>query len=402
MGLAINLPVKQMNSITYRITGLMFLAVAFTVFLLVYLTNGQMNEHFKEYLVVQNMEMGQNGMMKQMDVGNSAVAFVMGTPEETFLASVHKSLIWVGMAVLVAGLAASYAVARSITVPLRNLSRAAEQIEHGNFDQKVPVETKDEVGHLAAIFNRMAETLAVNTSLRRQFLANIAHELRTPLAIIQGHLEGMVDGVIEPSKEQLSSLHEEAIRLNRLITDLRDVSLAEVRQLALEKSMTDVNQIVSRAVYMLKPLADGKDIHVICALDESLPEIAADTGRISQVFYNILVNAIRYSSPQSIVNIITVQVKIEGQLWLKISVVDNGPGIVEEDIPHIFDHFYRGDKSRDRKSGGSGLGLAIVKQLVEIHGGRVAVESKLGKGSIFHVLLPVGLEEDNRSQGNIL
>jgi len=360
-----------------------------------------MNEHFKEYLVVQNMEMSQNGMMKQVDVGNSTVAFVMGTPEETFLSSVHKSLIWVGMAVLATGLGASYVVARSITVPLRNLSRAAEQIEQGNFDQKVPVETKDEIGHLATIFNRMAETLAINTNLRRQFLANIAHELRTPLAIIQGHLEGMVDGVIEPNKEQLSSLHEEAIRLNRLITDLRDVSLAEVRQLALEKSETDVNQIVSRAVYMLKPLADGKGIRVICTLDEKLPEIVADAGRISQVFYNILVNAIRYSAPQSIVNIITALVEIKGRLWLKVSVADNGPGIAEEDIPHIFDHFYRGDKSRDRKSGGSGLGLAIVKQLVEIHGGQVAVESKLREGSVFHVLLPVGLDEGNRDKGNI-
>jgi two-component system sensor histidine kinase BaeS len=393
--------VKQMNSITYRITGLMFLAVAFTVFLLVYLTNDQMNEHFKEYLVVQNMEIGTNGMMKHMDLGDSTVATVMGPQEETFLASVHKSLIWVGMAVLVVGLAASYALARSITVPLRNLSRAAEQIEQGNFDQKVPLETKDEVGHLAAIFNRMAETLAINNSLRRQFLANIAHELRTPLAIIQGHLEGMVDGVIEPSTEQLSSLHEEAIRLNRLITDLRDLSLAEVRQLVLEKSVTNINQIVSRALYMLKPLADAKDIRVDCILDEKLPEISADTDRISQVFYNIIVNAIRYSPANGIIKIVTISAEIEGRLWLKILVADNGPGIAQEDIPHIFDHFYRGDKSRDRKSGGSGLGLAIVKQLVEIHGGQVTVESKLGEGSVFQVLLPVGLEEYCRDKGNV-
>jgi two-component system sensor histidine kinase BaeS len=390
-----------MNSITYRITGLMFLAVAFTVFLLVYLTNDQMNEHFKEYLVVQNMEIGTNGMMKHMDLGDSTVATVMGPQEETFLASVHKSLIWVGMAVLVVGLAASYALARSITVPLRNLSRAAEQIEQGNFDQKVPLETKDEVGHLAAIFNRMAETLAINNSLRRQFLANIAHELRTPLAIIQGHLEGMVDGVIEPSTEQLSSLHEEAIRLNRLITDLRDLSLAEVRQLVLEKSVTNINQIVSRALYMLKPLADAKDIRVDCILDEKLPEISADTDRISQVFYNIIVNAIRYSPANGIIKIVTISAEIEGRLWLKILVADNGPGIAQEDIPHIFDHFYRGDKSRDRKSGGSGLGLAIVKQLVEIHGGQVTVESKLGEGSVFQVLLPVGLEEYCRDKGNV-
>ena len=386
-----------MNSITYRITGLMFLAVALTVFLLVYLADGQMTEQFREYLVVQHVGMDQNDMMDSPP--NPTMTIVMGPPEETFLASVHNSLIWVGIAVLVVGLAASYALARSITVPLRNLSRAAEQIEQGNFDQQVPVETKDEVGHLAAIFNRMAETLAVNTSLRRQFLANIAHELRTPLAIIQGHLEGMVDGVIEPSQEQLSSLHEEAIRINRLITDLRDLSLAEVRQLALEKSIMNVNQIISRALYMLKPLADGKDILVNCTLDENLPEIAVDADRISQVFYNILVNAIRYSPAKGIVKVVTMAAEMEGQSWLKISVADNGPGIAQDDIPHIFDHFYRGDKSRDRKSGGSGLGLAIVKQLVEIHGGRVAVESKLGEGSVFQVLLPVSMEGYSPNKG---
>ncbi len=380
-----------MNSITYRITGLMFLAVALTVFLLIYLANEQMTEQFKEYLIVQHMETSQQGMIGH-EFGNTRMTMIMGPLEETFLTSVHKSLVWVGMAILAAGLAASYALARSITVPLRNLSRAAKQIEQGNFDQKVPVETKDEVGHLAGIFNEMAETLTINANLRRQFLANIAHELRTPLAIIQGHLEGMVDGVIEPSKDQLSSLHEEAIRLNRLITDLRDLSLAEVRQLAMEKGITDVNQIVSKAVYMLKPQADAKDISINCSLDERLPEIEADTDRISQVFYNILVNAIRYSPVKGIIEVVTEKIEVEGQPWIKVSMADKGPGISQEDVPYIFDHFYRGDKSRDRKSGGSGLGLAVVKQLVEIHGGQVTVESKLAEGSIFKILLPVRLE----------
>lgn len=364
-----------MNSITYRITGLMFLGVAITVFLLIYLANGQMTEQFREYLLAQHMEMGPST--------------VMGLPEEVFLTSVHKSLVWVGMGILVIGLLASYAVARSITVPLRNLSRAAEQIEKGNFNQHVPIETKDEIGHLAVIFNRMADTLAVNASLRQQFLANIAHELRTPLAIIQGHLEGMVDGVIEPCKEQLISLHEETVRLNRLIKDLRDLSLAQVRQLALEKSSIDINQILTRALYMLKPLADEKGIEVNCTLDERMPEIIVDGDRISQVFYNLIVNAIRYSPSQGVVTIVTKGLKVEGELWFEISVTDHGIGISQGDQPYVFDHFYRGDKSRDKKSGGSGLGLAIVKQLVEIHGGRVSVESELGAGSIFRVLLPV-------------
>lgn len=381
--------VTLMNSIIYRITGLMFLAVAFTVFLLIYLANVQMTDQFKEYLIVQQMEMSQNGMLGRMNDGNSTMTIVMGPLEETFLASVHKSLIWVGMVIMAAGLAASYVLARSITVPLRNLSQAAEQIEQGNFNQTVPVETQDEVGHLAAIFNRMAEALATNSNLRRQLLANIAHELRTPLAVIQGHLEGMVDGVIEPSKEQLSSLHEEAIRLNRLIKDLRDLSLAEVRQLALEKRPTDINQLISRAVTMLKPLTDEKEIEVCVSLADNLPELVVDSDRMNQVFYNILINAIRYSPIRGRMLVITALTETANQLWLGVSVEDNGPGIAPEDVPYIFDHFYRGDKSRDRKSGGSGLGLAIVKQLVEIHGGQVTVTGKPEGGSIFQVLLPI-------------
>jgi len=378
-----------MNSITYRITGLMFLAVALTVVLLIYLANVQMTGQFKEYLIVQQMELSQSGIQGHMNASASPMTVGMGPLEETFLASVHDSLIWVGLAILAVGLVASYALARSITIPLRNLSQAAEQIAQGNFEQTVPIETKDEVGHLAAIFNRMAEVLVTNTKLRRQLLANIAHELRTPLAVIQGHLEGMIDGVIEPSKEQLSSLHEEAIRLNRLIKELRDLSLAEVRQLALEKGPADINQLISRVVTMLRPMADEKNIQIGCFLAKDIPNVIVDNDRMNQVFYNILVNAIRYSPVQSAVQVTTSLEERENGQWLTVSIKDNGPGIAAEDVPYVFDHFYRGDKSRDRKGGGSGLGLAIVKQLVEIHGGQVAVNSEVGNGSIFEVLLPL-------------
>ena len=384
-----------MNSITYRITGLMFLTVALTVFLLIYLANVQMAGQFKEYLIVQQMETSQRGMQGHSNEDTSAMTVIMGPLEETFLASVHDSLIWVGLAILAVGLAVSYALARSITIPLRNLSQAADQIAQGNFEQKVPVETKDEVGHLAAIFNRMAEVLATNTKLRRQLLANLAHELRTPLAVIQGHLEGMMDGVIEPSKEQLGSLHEEAIRLNRLIKELRDLSLAEVRQLALEKSSTDINQLISRVVTMLRPMTDEKNIQINCFLTKKAPEVTVDNDRMNQVFYNILVNAIRYSPVESQIQVVTSLVERENWQWLMVSIKDNGTGIAAEDVPYVFDHFYRGDKSRDRKSGGSGLGLAIVKQLVEIHGGQVAVSSEVGKGSIFQVLLPLGKDKSS-------
>ncbi len=401
MELATNLPVlvmSKMNSITTRITGLMFLTVALTVFLLVSLTNQQMTQLFQEYLVVQQMETSPGTILAQD--GTAVETIAMGPLEHTFLSSVHKSLIWVGISIMAVGLVASYALARSITVPLRNLSRAAEQIAQGNFGQNVPVETRDEVGYLANIFNRMSETLAVNTKLRQQLLANIAHELKTPLAVIQGHLEGMVDGVIETSKEQLSSLHDEAIRLNRLINDLRDLSLAEVHQLALEKQLADINQIVNRAVTMLKPLADDKGIYIACTLATSLPKTAVDVDRMSQVFYNILVNAIRYSPDQGRIEVATVLTETENRQWTMVSVTDSGPGIAPEDMPYLFDHFYRGDKSRDRKSGGSGLGLAIVKQLVENHGGKVTVDSTLGSGSVFQVLLPLEEAPQNSAKNN--
>ncbi len=369
----------KFNSITYRITGLMFLSVALTVLILIYMANIQMTNSFQHYLTMQHIEMNQmhsNGMM-------------MGPHETIFLTSVHTSLLWVGLAILVIGLGISYLLARSITIPLRALSEAAEQIERGKLGHHVLVETKDEVGHLAAVFNRMSDTLATNTKLRKQLFANVAHELKTPLAIIQGNLEGMLDDVIKPEKEQLQSLFEEAVRLNRLIKDLRELSLAEVRQLALEKYPGDINQVLNRVVLMVKPLADEKNIDITCNLDKDLPELCVDHGRIGQVFYNLLINAIRYSPSESKVLVSSGIAVEKGKYWLVVHVMDNGPGIAAADIPHIFEHFYRSEKSRDRKKGGSGLGLAIVKQLVEIHDGHVTVKSLQGKGSEFIVYLPI-------------
>ncbi|SDD68208.1 sensor histidine kinase [Sporomusa acidovorans] len=390
-----------MNSIIYRITGLMFLAVAITVFLLIYLANSQMTDLFQEYVTVQHMEMHRS-MMTHMNPGGHGQAVMMGIPEQNFLTSVHQSLIWVGVALLVAGLAASYALARSITIPLRKVSAAALEIERGNFAQKVPVTSKDEVGSLALIFNSMAETLDNNNKLRQQFLANIAHELRTPLAVIQGHLEGMIDGIIEPNQKQLTSLHEEAVRLSRLIKDLKDLSLAEVRQLSLEVKEVAVNQTIEQALYMLKPLADEKEIIIKQNLTQELPPITADADRICQIFYNLITNAIRYTATGGEVTVSTELTTLEEQDWVKVTVADNGPGINAFDLPYIFDHFYRGDKSRDRKSGGTGLGLAIVKQLAEIHGGKVQVESTVGKGSSFYVMLPAKVHENTIISSSVL
>lgn len=362
-----------MLSITYRITGLVFLLLAGTVFGLIYLMNLQMSELFQKYL------MGNMGSMHGV---------IMGGAERAFLTSVHQSLNWVGAVILISGLVVSYALARSITVPLRKLSCAVEEIIKGQFGKKVEVETLDEVGNLAIAFNRMTETLETNKRLRKRLLADIAHELRTPLAVMQGHLEGMLEGVIEADKEQIASLYDETVHLSRLIKDLRDLSLAEAGQLTLDRQPTDINQLILRAVQMLKPLADEKTILLEHDLGQ-IPLIQADAGRISQVLYNLLTNALRHTPVSGAIKILTSTDRFHNKQMVKIEVRDSGIGISSEDLPHIFSHFYRADQSRNRKSGGSGIGLSIVKQLVEIHGGTVDVESRPDAGSRFYVYLPL-------------
>ena len=368
-----------MNSISRRITGLMFLLIVATVFLLSYLADYQMSAQFSDYLNNRPA----SGMM-----ANSHMMAMMGAHEQEFLANTHKSLVWYGAGIVVIGLIASYFMAQSITVPLRRLSAAVEAIEQGELGQTVPVQSDDEVGQLAQAFNRMSHALEVNNQLRKRLLAGVAHELRTPLTVIQGNLEGMLDGVIEPSSEQLESLYEETVYLNKIIRELRDLSLAEAGQLRLDKQQSDINLLVNRAVQLMKPLADEKRIQFICDLRE-VPQVQIDASRINQVVYNLLSNALRYTPDGGQVGVTTTVVAERAKRFVTISVRDNGKGISAADLPHIFEHFYRADLARDRKSGGSGIGLAIVKQLVELHGGRVEVKSEIGIGSEFRIYLPI-------------
>ena len=369
------MPVIHVHSITSRITGLMFLSILFTVAILVYLANHQMSLHFGEYLAAQHAGMGMMGLPS-------------GNAEQIFLDSIHRSLYWVGGGILLVGLFASYILARSITVPLRKLSGALARLETGRYGETVSVDSRSEVGDLADRFNRMSHSLAEQVSLRRRLLADIAHELRTPLTVIQGNLEGMLEGVVERSDETLNSLREETETLSRMVKDLRDLSLAEAGQLTLEKEPTDLSQLIHRTVNMLEPLALEKYVSLREDL-AALPAILIDPRRISQVLYNLLTNAIRYTPENGEVSVSTRLVSRKNKDWLQIEVGDTGCGIASTDLPFIFEHFYRADEARDKKSGGSGIGLAIVKQLTETHGGFVEVHSEVDQGSRFAVFLPV-------------
>ncbi len=360
----------------------MFLSILLTVLVLVYLANYQMTVHFRDYLTVQQLGMGAAHHGPAMMTAD-------GTPEQVFLESIHRSLYWVGAAMLIIGLGLSYLLAQSITVPIRKLSAAAAAVGRGHYGRQVSVSTRDEVGRLAEAFNTMSQTLADAAVSRQRFLADAAHELRTPLAIIQGNLEGMAEGVVERSDEALASLCEEADHLSRLITDLRDLSLAESGQLALEKEECDVNQLVVRALGMLEPLSQEKGVTLDRALGP-VPAVAVDPRRINQVLYNLLTNALRHTPAGGRVAVTTGLAAGQGREWLRVDVEDTGCGIGAAELPFVFDRFYRADKARDRRSGGSGLGLAIVKELTESHGGYVEAASEPGRGSCFSVYLPVG------------
>ena len=283
----------------------------------------------------------------------------------------------------------SYFIVREIMRSLSALTDAVQQVKAGTYGQTVPVERRDEVGTLTETFNDMSQELAKNDKMRRRLFANIAHELRTPLAILQGNLEGMIDDVIPTDKKVLLSMEDETLRMGRLIQDLRDLSLAEINELTLHKELYDINVLLERAVSMLQPLCDEKSLTVHLDLIRDLPKVSIDVDRINQVIYNLLNNAIRYIEAGCTITVSTLVVTAQGQSYVQVQIADTGSGIAPDDLQHIFQYFYRSEKSRSRKSGGSGIGLALARQFVRSHGGRIWAESEVGKGTTFTFILPI-------------
>lgn len=312
-----------------------------------------------------------------------------GPAEITYISAVHRSLLWVGLVMLAVSVTISYFIVREIMRPLSALTDAVQKVKSGTYGQTVPVERHDEVGTLTETFNDMSQELAKNDKMRRRLFANIAHELRTPLAILQGNLEGMIDDVIPTDKKVLLSMEDETLRMGRLIQDLRDLSLAEINELTLHKEPYDINVLLERAVSMLQPLCDEKSLTVHLDLARDLPKVSIDIDRINQVIYNLLNNAIRYIEAGCMITVSTQVVTVQGQPYVQVQIADTGSGIAPEDLQHIFQYFYRSEKSRSRKSGGSGIGLALARQFVRSHGGRIWADSEVGRGTTFTFILPI-------------
>ena len=317
-----------------------------------------------------------------------------GSPAGEFLTSVNQAIsgsaIIAGIIALIIGTVLFF----QITAPLRQLKKAAIAIAGGDLTQRVNIRSKDEFGELGNTFNQMAAALSNSETQRQHLMADVAHELRTPLAAIQGTLEGMQDGLLPLDEEQLTALHAETTLLNRLIGDLRLLSLAETGQLKLELHETDPGNLIKQIAERAKIQSLQKHISIQTDIQDNLPKISIDADRVTQVLNNLIHNAMRYT-PEG--GMMTVQASLRaGSSFLEISVTDTGTGISQEDLPYVFDRFYRADKSRSRSSGGSGLGLAIVKQLIEAHGGTVKAESPAfqdgnepGYGTKFSLFLPI-------------
>lgn len=387
----------RFHSVRYKMMLSTFVLILVCALVVIYICNQQMETHFFQYLQDPSALAGQNGqgggfgrgmghgmMGGGMGMGGMHHRMMLGAAERTFVESYHRSLWWIGFLFAGIGLVVSYFLSGNITRPLRQLSRAAEKIRQGELKQEVPVETRDEVGQLAAVFNQMSAELAVNENNRQELLANIAHELKTPLAILQGHLESMLDGVEQPEPDKLFSMQEEVMRLTRLVGDLRDLSLAQVHQLELHLQPMDLGEKTERAAEMLEPLLEEKNLHFVKELAPDLPLRQLDPDRLNQILYNLITNAIRYTTPGTA---IVLKTEATGKN-VRLLIADEGPGIAPEDLPHVFEQFYRGDKSRNRALGGSGIGLSLAKSFVEAQGGSIRAENRKNGGAAFIVEFP--------------
>jgi signal transduction histidine kinase len=294
--------------------------------------------------------------------------------------------IW--LAALVAGLVAlvmASGIAYSLVRPIQQVTEAAGAIARGDLSRRVSVTSHDEIGRLADTFNAMASDLEKGERLRRDLTADVAHELRNPLAVLQGNLEAVMDGVLPPTPENLQPLLDHTLLLARLVEDLRTLSLVEAGQLRLDRVATDPTALMQSVVTQFSAQARVQQVTLATHLAADLPALEIDAQRITQVLGNLLSNALRHTPEgQTITCEVTQQA---GQVVFVVA--DTGAGIPPDILAHLFERFYRADEARYRQEGGTGLGLAIAKQLVELHGGQISVTSEVGRGTTVSVALPI-------------
>ncbi|NDJ18447.1 sensor histidine kinase [Myxacorys almedinensis] len=281
-------------------------------------------------------------------------------------------------------IALSYWVSKRIMQPLIQMERVTRRFSAGHLEERVPTNEIPELNRLAQSFNRMAKDLEGVEQRRRELVGDLTHELRTPLTVLEGYLEGLGDGTIDPSVDIYQRLAKETTRLRNLVNDLQELSKAEAGYLPINLQSFNLYPLLSSLVQKFSDqlLDDNPSLTLDCP--QNLPLVLADPERVEQVLVNLIGNALRY----------TLQGRVTLRAWstttqLWVAVEDTGQGIAPEELPHVFERFWRSDRSRDRHSGGTGIGLAISQRLVELQNGVIQAESELGKGSTFQFSLPI-------------
>lgn len=304
---------------------------------------------------------------------------------ERFLGQVNRALLLGGASAILVAVLLATLLAGQLTGALRKLTEATRSLAAGGLGRQVTVRSGDEVGQLAQAFNQMSAELAAAENQRRQMSADIAHELRTPLSLILGQAEAMLDKVVPADEENMQVLHQEAQRLNRIVEDLRTLSMADAGELSMEPRQVSVNDLADRLVKARQAIAKSQGVAIEARLAEKDVLMVADPDRLAQALGNLLDNALRHSPSGGKIQL---AVSAEGD-QLQFEVSDEGPGIDRADLPHIFDRFYRADKSRSRQRGGSGLGLAIARSIARAHGGDLTAGNRPTGGAHFSLWLPI-------------
>jgi histidine kinase len=328
-----------------------------------------------------NRHMANMETMMGGDVGG-----MMGDLTESFQRAVNEILLVAATLAIITAVFVSTFVTRRIVKPVREMQSASRHIASGHYKERVQVTGEDELAELAQSFNQMAHTLAQTEERRRQLVGDVAHELRTPLSSIKSVMEGLQDGVLAAEPATFLSVEREVNRLQRLIRDLEELSKAEAGQIPLELELVNPDAFIKTAVDRLVPQFDDKGVKLYTGLPEKLPDVQVDQERMTQVMLNLLGNALQ-CTPEGGQVLISAWNNIH---HVSITVQDTGIGIPSESLSHIFERFYRVDKSRSRTGGGSGIGLTISRHLVEAHGGQLtAVSPGLNQGSTFTICLPI-------------
>ncbi|MGI6487263.1 MAG: ATP-binding protein [Syntrophothermaceae bacterium] len=307
----------------------------------------------------------------------------LNTLESRFINSLTLYSLLTGLLTALLALGLGWMIARPLSQPIQNLSAALHRIAGGELDARVPVTGEGELRQLAEDFNSMAASLQKTEIMRRNLTADIAHELRTPLAVLRGNLESLQAGITPAAPETIAPLHDEVIRISKLVKDMETLALAETGNLRLNPQPIHLHHLLEQLAPAIID-AENRHLQVVIKTPNDLPPIQVDGDRILQVLLNLLQNAIAHSPAGGK---IAVQAEKAGE-EICISVSDQGPGIPPDQLPYIFERFYRADKSRSRREGGMGLGLAIARSYVEAHGGRIWAESTPA-GSTFYFTLPL-------------